>query len=146
MLILDEPTNDLDLETLSVLEAELADFPGTILVVSHDRAFLENVVTSTWLFEGDGRIEEYVGHRLRALDDSGRRPCRWAPSRPSRRRTGSPARRKLAYKEQREFEALPGRIEALETEERAAAVTHCSAGVLQGVRGGDPRRSRAWSD
>ncbi len=61
VLILDEPTNDLDLETLSTLEAELTDFPGTILVVSHDRAFLENVVTTTWVFEGDGRIEEYVG-------------------------------------------------------------------------------------
>ncbi len=70
VLVLDEPTNDLDLETLSVLESELMDFPGTILVVSHDRVFLENVVTSTWLFEGGGRIQEYVGHGLRAMDEA----------------------------------------------------------------------------
>src|SRR4029453_18315457 len=61
VLILDEPTNDLDLETLSVLEAELTDFAGTILVVSHDRVSPEDVVTSTWLVGGDGRIEKYVG-------------------------------------------------------------------------------------
>ena len=137
VLILDEPTNDLDLETLSVLEAELADFPGTILVVSHDRAFLENVVTSSWKFEGDGRIEEYVGTdfeqwTLGRPRPRVREPRPLAPApRPDR------ARRKLAYHEQREFDALPGRIDALETEERAAAVTHRRAGVLQGVRVGD---------
>jgi ATP-binding cassette subfamily F protein uup len=126
VLILDEPTNDLDLETLSVLEAELTDFPGTILVVSHDRAFLENVVTTTWLFEGDGRIEEYVGTDF----------DRWAASAPMPEPNKAvapvpvskeaplaapaqvPLRKKLSYKEQREFEALPARIEALEEEER----------------------------
>ncbi len=61
VLILDEPTNDLDLETLELLEAQLVDFPGTILVVSHDRAFLDNVVTSVIAFEGNGHLEEYVG-------------------------------------------------------------------------------------
>src|SRR5262249_53227761 len=61
VLVLDEPTNDLDLETLELLEAELADWPGTLLLVSHDRQFLDNVVTSTFVFEGGGRVREYVG-------------------------------------------------------------------------------------
>ena len=61
VLVLDEPTNDLDLETLELLEAELAEWPGTLLLVSHDRAFLDNVVTSTLVFEGGGRVQEYVG-------------------------------------------------------------------------------------
>src|SRR5204862_6055026 len=61
LVVLDEPTNDLDLETLELLEAQLVDWPGTILLVSHDRAFLDNVVTSTFVFEGNGMIGEYVG-------------------------------------------------------------------------------------
>ena len=61
VLVLDEPTNDLDLETLELLEAQLAEWPGTLLLVSHDRAFLDNVVTSTLVFEGGGRVQEYVG-------------------------------------------------------------------------------------
>ena len=61
MLVLDEPTNDLDTETLEMLEQRLLEYCGTILLVSHDRAFLNNVVTSTIVFEGDGRLEEYVG-------------------------------------------------------------------------------------
>ena len=61
MLVLDEPTNDLDLETLELLEEQLVEWPGTLLLVSHDRAFLDNVVTSTIVFEGDGRVQEYVG-------------------------------------------------------------------------------------
>ena len=61
VLVLDEPTNDLDLETLELLEEQLVEWPGTLLLVSHDRAFLDNVVTSTFVFEGDGRVQEYVG-------------------------------------------------------------------------------------
>src|SRR4029077_18108945 len=61
VLVLDEPTNDLDLETLELLEEQLVEWPGTLLLVSHDRAFLDNVVTSTFVFEGDGRVREYVG-------------------------------------------------------------------------------------
>ena len=61
VLVLDEPTNDLDLETLELLEALLVEWPGTLLIVSHDRVFLDNVVTSTWAFDGDGRVQEYVG-------------------------------------------------------------------------------------
>jgi ATP-binding cassette subfamily F protein uup len=77
LLVLDEPTNDLDLETLELLEAQLAEWAGTLLLVSHDRAFLDNVVTSTLVFEGDGKIEEYVGGyedwvRQRRNPDAGR--------------------------------------------------------------------------
>src|SRR5437016_11493092 len=75
VLVLDEPTNDLDLETLELLEAQLVEWPGTLLLVSHDRAFLDNVVTSTFVFEGDGRVEEYVG----GYEDWVRQRARSAP-------------------------------------------------------------------
>ena len=126
VLVLDEPTNDLDLETLELLEEQLVEWPGTLLLVSHDRAFLDNVVTSTFVFEGDGRVQEYVGGyedwlRQRKV---GRREARSRTRRgrqpPVRQRPQSAARRKkLSYKEQRELEALPARIEALEAEQRA---------------------------
>jgi ATP-binding cassette subfamily F protein uup len=127
VLILDEPTNDLDLETLELLEAELVAFPGTILLVSHDRTFLDNVVTSVFAFEGDGRIGEYVGgyedwERQRAAAPApaavpARPPD--AATRPRPSTAVTPARVKLSFKEQRELESLPARIEALEGEIRA---------------------------
>jgi ATP-binding cassette subfamily F protein uup len=125
VLVLDEPTNDLDIETLELLEDQLVQWPGTLLLVSHDRTFLDDVVTSTWAFEGEGRLQEYVG----GYEDWVRqRPSPAAPSAAASPKAGS-ARRggaaaaavapvKLSYKEQRELEALPMRIEALETEER----------------------------
>lgn len=122
VLILDEPTNDLDLETLTVLEAELTDFTGTILVVSHDRVFLENVVTSTWLFQGDGVIEEYVGADVeRWVKPATPAPTAPKPaflSAPVPEAAAGPKKKKLSYKEQREFDALPPRIDAIEAEER----------------------------
>ena len=125
VLVLDEPTNDLDLETLELLEAELVEWPATLLLVSHDRVFLDNVVTSTMVFEGDGRVQEYVGGyedwlRQRAPEERARDTGSPVP-RPSNVIAGAAtgvARRKLSYNEQREFEALPSRIEALEAEER----------------------------
>jgi len=129
VLVLDEPTNDLDIETLELLEAQLAAFPGALLIVSHDRRFLDNVVTSTLVFEGEGRVEEYVGGYAdwmaqRAMsaavgasiaprqDASGASPPRdaIAPARREKPRT------RLSYHEQRELEALPSRIAALERE------------------------------
>jgi ABC transport system ATP-binding/permease protein len=117
VLVLDEPTNDLDAETLDLLEELLVDYPGTVFLVSHDRAFLNNVVTSTIAFEGDGRVREYAG----GYDDYVRqRPAeaRPAPEAPSARAAAAPPApsgpRKLSYKEQRELEGLPGAIEALE--------------------------------
>jgi ATP-binding cassette subfamily F protein uup len=142
VLVMDEPTNDLDLETLELLEAQLVEWPGTLLLVSHDRVFLDNVVTSTLVFEGDGRVQEYVGGyedwlRQRA-DATGRSREADRAERPGRAGEaggagggsgavpadrpggeGRPgARRRLTWNEQRELEQLPARIEALESEER----------------------------
>ena len=128
VLVLDEPTNDLDLETLELLESRLVEFPGTLLLVSHDRAFLDNAVTSTLVFEGDGRVREYAGGYEDWLCQ---RPPAVQPAVPRSRSpevssggTTSSAQRsglkkKLSYNEQREFEKLPGRIEELEAEQES---------------------------
>jgi ATP-binding cassette subfamily F protein uup len=122
LLVLDEPTNDLDIETLELLEERLLDFGGTILLVSHDRAFLDNVVTSTLSFEGDGRVFEYVGGYTDALRQRrspvAAKPVAGPPVAASRtQRSGGPALAKLSYKEQRELEQLPAKIEALERQQ-----------------------------
>jgi len=123
MLVLDEPTNDLDVDTLELLEELLAEYEGTLLLVSHDRAFLDNVVTSTLVFEGDGRVVEYVGgyedwlrQRAEARSEPRSAPAPQAQPAVPREAPDADQRRKLSYKEQRELEALPARIEALETE------------------------------
>jgi ATP-binding cassette subfamily F protein uup len=120
LVVLDEPTNDLDLETLELLEELLLDYPGTVLLVSHDRAFLNHVVTSTLVLEGQGRVKEYVG----GYDDWWRQRQPSASSKGGRVPTKSvkphpqPARpRRLTYKERRELEALPQHIETLEAEQ-----------------------------
>ena len=130
LLVLDEPTNDLDLETLELLEAQLVEWPGTLLLVSHDRAFLDRVVTSTFVFEGDGTVEEYVGGyedwvRQRtapavALEASGAADPNGRPPLGSAERALAVARpgKRLSYRERREFEELPARIEMLEAEQR----------------------------
>jgi ATP-binding cassette subfamily F protein uup len=120
LLVLDEPTNDLDIETLEVLEQKLSEFGGTLIVVSHDREFLDNVVTSTVVFEEDGRVQEYVGgysdwlqqgHQLAEKDDplvAGQR----RRAHIERRRQQKPS--KLSYKDQRELDQLPAEIQAAE--------------------------------
>jgi ATP-binding cassette subfamily F protein uup len=121
---MDEPTNDLDVETLELLEELLVNYSGTLLLISHDRAFLDNVVTSTWAFEGNGVVREYVGGyedwlRQRAIAAS-RSPSFESPKTGGvvpEKAVAEPARRKLSYKEQRELEAIPGQIEALEQEQ-----------------------------
>jgi ABC transport system ATP-binding/permease protein len=119
LLVLDEPTNDLDAETLELLEELLVDFSGTLLLVSHDRAFLNNVVTSTLVFEGDGRVKEYAGgydDLLRQRSTEGAAAPTEQPK-PERAHPKADQPRKLNYKEQRELDELPQRIEALETEQ-----------------------------
>ena len=120
MMVLDEPTNDLDVDTLELLEDLLADFKGTLLLVSHDRTFLDNVVTSTLVFEGDGKVGQYVGGyadwlRQRVTEEQAATSQRaGAPAADAKRGNNN---RRLSYKEQRELEALPGKIESLEAEQ-----------------------------
>jgi ABC transport system ATP-binding/permease protein len=128
LLVLDEPTNDLDLETLELLEAQLVEWPGTLLIVSHDRAFLDNVVTSTFVFEGEGRIGEYVGGyedwiRQRKAPAVAAAEARETDRRAERPTADRASSKKLSYRERREFEELPTRIEALEAEQRTLGGT-----------------------
>jgi ABC transport system ATP-binding/permease protein len=121
VLIMDEPTNDLDTETLELLEELLFDYPGTLLLVSHDRAFLNNVVTGTLVFEGQGRVGEYVGGyddwlRQRRLPEP---PIKAEKVKTGRSKPARERRQALSFKEQRELEALPQRIEALEAEQKS---------------------------
>ena len=123
VLVMDEPTNDLDLETLELLEERLLDFEGTLLLVSHDRAFLDNVVTSTLVFEGDGQVNAYVGGYqdwLRQRPAAARTKSddqKTAAARPAPAPAAPMAKAKtLSYKDQRELEQLPARIESLEVE------------------------------
>jgi len=119
VLVLDEPTNDLDIETLEFLEEALLDFEGTLLLVSHDRAFLNNVVTGTLVFSGEGRVEEFVGgyddwlEQRAAPEAEVKLPAsRKQPPLPK------PAAPKLTFKETRELEALPEQIRELEEEQK----------------------------
>jgi ATP-binding cassette subfamily F protein uup len=120
LLVLDEPTNDLDIETLEVLETRLRNYAGTLIVVSHDREFLDNVVTSTVVFESDGRAKEYVGgysdwvrqgHKLAETENIA---IAEAKKRESAERRKNRNKTKLSYNEQRELDGLPGDIEKLE--------------------------------
>jgi ABC transport system ATP-binding/permease protein len=125
LMVLDEPTNDLDVDTLELLEELLAEYEGTLLLVSHDRTFLDNVVTSTLVFEGAGNFREYAGgyddweRYQRQIPEGPAMPVKRAvpasQTVPNVRREDRP--RKLSYKEQRELETLPAKIEALEAEQ-----------------------------
>ncbi len=119
VLVLDEPTNDLDVETLELLEELLLEFKGTVLLVSHDRAFLNNVAASTLVFGGEGKVEEFVGGYDDWLRQKEPPPVRTAekPS-PQRPPSARPAKIKLSFKEHAELEALPPRMEKLEAEKQ----------------------------
>jgi len=130
LLVMDEPTNDLDVETLELLEEMLIDYPGTLILVSHDRAFLDNVVTSSLVMEGNGRVGDYVGgytdwlrqrpiaQRIAAAAASAPRLTPQVAAKPAAPAPVAvePAKRKLSYREQRELEQLPARIEVLDGE------------------------------
>lgn len=149
LLVLDEPTNDLDVETLELLEEVLLSFEGTVLMVSHDRAFLDNVVTSTLVFEGEGRVREYVGGYQDWLRQGGsprllgvqtREDSKPAPAAAKAEPAAAaapvataavPAKRKLSYKEQRELDALPGAIETAEIELEALQTAIADPGFYQ---------------
>ncbi|MBN8898632.1 MAG: ATP-binding cassette domain-containing protein, partial [Rhodospirillales bacterium] len=122
LLVLDEPTNDLDLETLDLLQERLADYAGTVLLVSHDRDFLDRVATSVIAAEGDGRWVEYAGGYSDMLAQRG--PLRMAPSpaartkpaTPAAPRPAAPARKRMTFKDRHALETLPARIETLQQE------------------------------
>ncbi|MDL2001584.1 ABC transporter ATP-binding protein [Vibrio parahaemolyticus] len=127
LLILDEPTNDLDIETLELLEEMLANYQGTLLLVSHDREFVDNTVTTSWIFEGNGVIEEFVGgyHDAKQQRDQAL-AVRFSTEKPAKKekvveetpKTTQPKNnsKKLSYKLQRELEALPAKLEQLESD------------------------------
>jgi ATP-binding cassette subfamily F protein uup len=122
VLVMDEPTNDLDAETLDLLEDLLVEYTGTLLIVSHDRDFLDNVVTSTLVFEGDGHIGDYVGGYADWVKEKEKAAAKLAAALPAaeppRQDSQKPkAGRKLTNKERRELEELPAQIEAFETEQ-----------------------------
>ena len=129
LLVMDEPTNDLDIETLELLEEQLLNYKGTLLLVSHDREFLDNVVTSTFVLEGDGLVRQYPGGYADYVRQRGERSGEAAPpplekkgkspscaSLTSGEGAASPLVKKLSYNEKREFEQLPAKIDALEKE------------------------------
>jgi ABC transport system ATP-binding/permease protein len=132
LLVMDEPTNDLDVETLELLEELLTEYKGTLLLVSHDREFLDNVVSSTLVLEGDGQVGDYVGGYSdwlrqkpaeRRVGESGSttaEPAKPAPT-PEPAANSDKPKRKLSYKDARELEQLPARIEQLEADVAARA-------------------------
>ncbi len=122
VLVLDEPTNDLDIETLELLESMLQEYPGTVILVSHDRAFLDNVVTQVFAFEGNGKIQEYVGgyaewQAQRGTSGSNQNAVKNTVS-AGFSTSGQAARKvKMSFNETRELETLPAKIQALEKEQ-----------------------------
>ena len=142
LLVMDEPTNDLDVETLELLEDLLTQYQGTVLLVSHDRAFLNNIVTSVIAFEGQGRVREYLG----GYDDWLRKGGRWtseteelpqtktdADPQAQKIKPAEPKGKKLSYKLQREFDQLPRQIEQLEQELARLQETASSPDFYQGL-------------
>lgn len=125
LIVMDEPTNDLDMVTLELLEEMLSDYKGTLLLISHDRAFMDNVVTSTWVFDGKGNIDEYIGGYQDYLQQrpdqtvvDQKSDVKKAVAKAEAAAAAPPAKKvKLSYKDQRALEQLPGEIEALEQEQ-----------------------------
>ena len=129
VLVLDEPTNDLDIETLELLESLLQDYPGTLFLVSHDREFLDNVVTQTIAFEGEGRWKEYAGGYS---DWQRARQAAAKEAAPAKSAAGAQKRRaKLSFKETRELQELPARMEALEAEQKELTAKLADPAIYQ---------------
>ncbi|MDQ2664677.1 MAG: ATP-binding cassette domain-containing protein [Gemmatimonadota bacterium] len=142
LLVLDEPTNDLDIETLDLLEELLLEFSGTLLVVSHDRAFLDNVVTSTLVFEGGGRVGEYVGGYQDWVRQRKAAVSSQAPVAPRKAAAATPAKgakgghvdkkkKRLSFKEQTELAELPDRIDLAERQRESAYLSLSDPAVLR---------------
>lgn len=125
LIVMDEPTNDLDLETLELLEEKLINFDGTLLLVSHDRAFLDNVVTSVLVLDGTGKVDEFIGGYSDWMAYNKTQAAQPAPKKPVENKKDKPAatapakKKKLSYKEQQELNNLPALIEELENKQTA---------------------------
>ncbi len=133
LLVMDEPTNDLDVETLELLEELLLDYQGTLLLVSHDRAFINNVVTSTLVFEGNARVKEYVGGYedwLRQKQTSTLETPKASAAQPKAKKDNK-ASKKLSYKDQRELDELPQKIESLDAELEQLTTAMADPGFFQ---------------
>jgi ATP-binding cassette subfamily F protein uup len=136
VLVLDEPTNDLDIETLELLEELLMEYKGTVFVVSHDRAFLNNVVTSSLVFEGQGRVQEYAGGYDDWLRQGGAHQEKVTPVKKEKKgrvKATPTGPRKLTFKETRELEELPARIETLEQEQNLLFETMADESLYRDV-------------
>jgi len=150
VLVLDEPTNDLDPETLDLLEAMLLSYTGTVLLVSHDREFLNHVVTSTLVFEAPGRVREYVGGdddwlRQRPAAPDGPRGGGSPPKKP-RERSTPPRPRKLTFRERQELEQLPDRIQGMERDKSALYETLADPSLYRKKDGAEIAREKARLD
>ena len=124
LIVMDEPTNDLDMVTLELLEEMLSEYKGTLLLISHDRAFMDNVVTSTWVFDGKGNVDEYVGGYQDYLEQrpndkvvDQKSDVKKAQAKAAAAAVTAPKKVKLSFKDQRELEQLPAEIEQLESEQ-----------------------------
>ena len=124
LIVMDEPTNDLDMVTLELLEEMLSEYKGTLLLISHDRAFMDNVVTSTWVFDGKGNVDEYVGGYQDYLEQrpndkvvDQKSDVKKAQAKAAAAAVTAPKKVKLSFKDQRELEQLPAEIEQLENEQ-----------------------------
>ena len=152
LLVMDEPTNDLDIETLELLEEQLLAYTGTLLLVSHDREFMDNVVTSTFVLEGDGTVAQYPGGyadyeaqrkpRIKPAEKADEKRSDAAKESAPAGAAASAQSKKLSYKEQRELDALPAKIEALE-QELAKIREELSDGTIYRS---DPAKAKALSE
>jgi ATP-binding cassette subfamily F protein uup len=146
LLVMDEPTNDLDIETLELLEEQLLAYSGTLLLVSHDREFLDNVVTSTFALEGDGKVRQFPGGYEDYIRQRGavreQREEKRAPAEPRKTEPAQPQQKKLSYNEKRELDALPGRIDALEGELSEIREALADGSIYRS----DPERAKALGD
>ena len=148
-LIMDEPTNDLDIETLELLEEVLLEFKGTLILISHDRTFMDNVVTSTLVLDGKGGVSEYVGGYTESMQQLRNAPAETSPAqslpeKQALQATPAPqaSKKKLAYKAQRELEAIPDTIDQLEAEQNELTKALSATGLYQD----HPQKAREMND
>ena len=144
LLVLDEPTNDLDTETLEMLEARLLDYPGTVLVVSHDRQFLDNLCSSTLVFEGGGVVGEYVGgySDWQRMTQSSAKVSEPVPTSDVKVGSSGKPARKLSNREREEWKALPASLEGMEQELATLQARMAEASFFRG----DPDDIRTASE